>query len=238
MNLALSGKSILKDIDFTVRTGELTAIVGEVGAGKTQLLHSLVLATPTSFKEYSVFEKSLSPGDHQLAGSFFSLAPQDAFTLSESVSKNVHFNFEESDEEQDQAARSLSLAAYDSDLATFRDGIDTELGEYGINLSGGQRQRLGLARAHFYDRPVILLDDSLSAVDTDTENFIIDKLLFGDWIHKTRILVTHRLNILPRCDQIIFMVDGRIKARGTWTELQEDRVFKTFVSTLSQRDDN
>lgn len=236
LELNLGGLDVLKNISFEIETGSLVAIVGEVGAGKTQLLHSLVLAAPAKFRRFQIFGTDISPKDQSILQGVVSLAPQDAFTLSESISKNVHFNFTESSDEVTSAKKSLSLAAYDEDLSHFRDGVQTELGEFGINLSGGQKQRLALARAHYYERPVVLLDDSLSAVDTDTENWIVDKLIFGEWKQRTRLLVTHRLNILPKCDKILYLDHGKLVAAGTWEDLRKNSTFLNFVSTLENED--
>ena len=92
-------------------------------------------------------------------------------------------------------------------------GLDVEIGERGVNLSGGQKQRIAIARAYYADRSIILLDDSLSALDVNTEEKINNVLLSGAWKNKTRILVTHRLSILPSCDRVFVMQDGKILER-------------------------
>jgi ATP-binding cassette subfamily B multidrug efflux pump len=93
------------------------------------------------------------------------------------------------------------------------------IGERGVNLSGGQKQRVALARAHYLGRPIILMDDCLSAVDVDTERKIIDELIAGEWQGQTRILVTHRLSILERVDRVLFFENGRIVEEGRFNEI-------------------
>ena len=109
-------------------------------------------------------------------------------------------------------------------------GLDTEIGERGVNLSGGQRQRIGLARSHFSGRPIVLLDDCLSAVDVDTERRLIDQLILGDWKNTSRLIATHRLSILPLCDEVLFLKDGAVEIRGTYDALlARSAAFREFV---------
>lgn len=123
------------------------------------------------------------------------------------------------------------------DKATLKDGLDTEIGERGVNLSGGQRQRVSLARAHFSKRNILLLDDCLSAVDVDTEKKLLHDLLTGVWHDKTRLLVTHRLSVLPLVDRILVLREGAIVLEGSYLELMESSPeFRELTRTLDQKE--
>jgi ABC-type multidrug transport system fused ATPase/permease subunit len=100
-------------------------------------------------------------------------------------------------------------------------GLGTEIGERGVNLSGGQRQRVNLARCGYFARPILLLDDCLSAVDIETEKSLVEDLFLGLWKQKTRILVTHRLSVLPYADAVAFMENGEIVEMGRFDDLQK-----------------
>jgi ABC-type multidrug transport system fused ATPase/permease subunit len=160
--------------------------------------------------------------------------PQEGFIMSASLRENVAFRYlprAMSDPALDEAVLvSLNAAEFRLGQERVNDGLDTEIGERGVNLSGGQRQRIGLARAHFADRPVILLEDPLSAVDVDTEQRLIEGLLNGAWANRARLLATHRMAVLPRCDHVIFLENGRVAAEGTYIELLRlSSSFRDFV---------
>ena len=133
--------------------------------------------------------------------------------MSSSLRDNVAFTYDFSPEFDQDISASLSLADFDPTHERLESGLNTDIGERGVNLSGGQRQRVGLARAHFHHRNMILLDDTLSAVDVDTEHKLIEKLLTGSWKHCTRILVTHRLSVLEYADRVYVMNHGRLTER-------------------------
>jgi ABC-type multidrug transport system fused ATPase/permease subunit len=131
--------------------------------------------------------------------------------------------------------RSLRSSQFNLSFEGISEGLATEIGERGVNLSGGQRQRINLARAHHNPRDIILMDDCLSAVDVDTERALIEDLFLHQWKGATRILVTHRLSILPHVDKVIFMEGGEIADHGTFQELlKRSRKFASFVSTLEK----
>jgi ABC-type bacteriocin/lantibiotic exporter with double-glycine peptidase domain len=111
-------------------------------------------------------------------------------------------------------------------------GLNTELGERGVNLSGGQRQRINLARAHLNSRNIVLMDDSLSALDVHTESRICEELILGEWKDCTRIVATHRHSILPFCSGIIFLVNGTIAGMGPYSSLlRENEQFLAFIES-------
>ena len=213
LNLHIGDKAILKDIHFEAKAGEFIAIIGEVGSGKTQFLLSLLRDTPAVFDEYKIDTHNVLKMSLPELRDWFSYVPQDGFTMSSSLRDNVAFTYDFSPEFDQDISASLSLADFDPTHERLESGLNTDIGERGVNLSGGQRQRVGLARAHFHHRNMILLDDTLSAVDVDTEHKLIEKLLTGSWKHCTRILVTHRLSVLEYADRVYVMNHGRLTER-------------------------
>lgn len=232
--LESEGKVLLRDLDLRLPKGTLTAVVGEVGSGKSLLLHSLIGGTGARFDRFALHgELTTGPLDPRVRGKM-AFVPQEGFTISASLRENVLFTYldgKHPGESTDSAvAESLAVAQFLPSRERVTDGLDSEIGERGVNLSGGQRQRVGLARAHYVNRDIVLLDDCLSAVDVDTERRLIDELILGAWKDGTRLLATHRLSILPLCDEVIFLRDGAIEARGPYVELlARSAPFREFV---------
>ncbi len=234
LSLKIGDRKILSDISFSVREGEFVAIVGEVGSGKSMLLLSLLGETGAQYNSYRVglFDARLASVDE--IRSQYAFVPQEGFIMSASLRENVGFTYDIDPESDPEIGESLRLAQFDLSTERVEDGLDTEIGERGVNLSGGQKQRVSLARVHFYQAPILLLDDSLSAVDVDTEQKIFDQLLLGAWKERTRILVTHRLSALYRVDRILFMEEGRIVDQGSFAELlARNKKFQEYTTTVA-----
>lgn len=212
----------LKNISFKLRSGESIAVVGAVGSGKTTLLLSLLEEIPKV--EGSMIWAGLEPGSRpELA-----LVPQEALIMNGSLRENILLGSPERGEEEWK--KIIWAAALDKDLEALNGGLSAEIGEQGINLSGGQKQRLNLARAAMRDPDLLLLDDPLSAVDFHTEDQLMDRLLFGLWKDKSKIVVTHRLHHLERFDRVIYMRNGTIEAIGSFQELLEhNALFRIFL---------
>ncbi|MFS4457682.1 ABC transporter ATP-binding protein [Bdellovibrio sp. HCB2-146] len=219
LRLSIGKKQILKDISLEVARGEFVAIVGEVGAGKSLLLLSLLGETGAHFEKFHIEGKNALDMTLDELRSQFAYVPQEGFIMSASLRENVAFLYDIEPELDPHIEESLRLAQFDLSTERVEDGLSTEIGERGVNLSGGQRQRVGLARVHYHNAPILLLDDCLSAVDVDTETRLLDDLLMGAWKDRTRILVTHRLSTLPRADRIIFLQDGKLLDQGRYEEL-------------------
>ncbi len=235
LHLEIEGKRLLESINLRMKTGELVAIVGEVGSGKSLLLRSLTGSTGATFQRFALQGKpSIGPKDPEVRN-LMAFVSQEGFTMSATLRENVRFEYLNpetvySAEETLRTERALKLAQFVPTQERLPDGIETEIGERGVNLSGGQRQRIGLARAEFANRPIIVLDDCLSAVDVDTEKRLIESLISGEWSNRTRIIATHRMTILPQCDRILFLSDGQVKAEGRFDELYEnEESFRKFV---------
>jgi ABC-type multidrug transport system fused ATPase/permease subunit len=235
LNLAIGGKSILKSIHLDVAPGEFITVVGEVGSGKSLLLLSLLGETGASYSEYMIGANDALEIPLDQLRQFYTFVPQEGFIMSGSLRENVAFEYGVDPKKIDDSIyESLKRSQFDIRVERIEQGLDTEIGERGVNLSGGQKQRVSLARVDFYQAPIILLDDCLSAVDVDTENKLIEELIEGSWQKRTRILVTHRLTVLEKSDRIIFLQNGEIHGSGPFHELvNKSEEFRQFVSTVA-----
>ncbi len=206
----------LKDIHFQVPPGKLVGIVGKTGAGKTTLLRQLL-------RQYPLGEGAFLYGDHtildyqrkELQG-LIGYVPQEHILFSRSVRDNILFGKPEATEEE--ILESVRIASFEEDLKHMPKGLDTLVGEKGVSISGGQKQRISLARALIKDPEILILDDSLSAVDAKTEQHIIQNIQ-KNRTDKTTIISTHRLSAIKEADEIIVLEDGEITERGTHAEL-------------------
>ncbi|NXE67919.1 MRP6 protein, partial [Calcarius ornatus] len=197
----------LRSIELSVPQGSLLAVVGQVGAGKSSLLAAVL-------GELEATEGCVTMKDTA------AYVPQQAWVLNASVEDNILFG-----KEMDETwfNRVTEACALHPDLETFPAGQKSEIGEKGINLSGGQKQRVSLARAVYQQAAIYLLDDPLAAVDAHVGQHIFEHVLGPNGLlkDKTRVLVTHTLNILAQVDNIVFLVDGKISEIGSYQELLE-----------------
>lgn len=206
----------LAGVNLSVPHGSLTAVVGPVGAGKSTLLLTLL------------GELKVSSGSCRLGADRLAYVPQEAYLINDTLKENLLLGGEASVDRLNEALRRSCL---DEDLRMWDAGLDTEIGEKGVNLSGGQKQRMSLARADLQEADLVLLDDPLSAVDPSTEGKIVERLLCGAWSGRTRIVVTHRLEHLERFDQVVFLHEGRVEGRGTHAELlRESARYREFLA--------
>lgn len=240
LNLRIQSVELLKNINLEIKSGEFIAIVGEVGSGKSLLLQSLLAETPATFGRYQILGKDMSTISLNQMRSQFAFVPQEGFTMSASLLENVAFDYDLTNptpEIETRVKNALRLSEFQADIDQLPAGLKTEIGERGVNLSGGQKQRISLARAVYSDAPILLLDDTFSALDTDTETLLIQGLFSTEWKERTRILVTHRLTILPKANRIYFMQEGRIVDVGTWDELLiRSADFRLFVQSVKSRE--
>ncbi|MGZ3770997.1 MAG: ATP-binding cassette domain-containing protein [Bdellovibrio sp.] len=235
LNLQIGERKILNNIDLDVLNGEFVAVVGEVGSGKSMLLLSLLKETGASFNYYRVGSKDGLAASLDDIRAQFAYVPQEGFIMSATLRENVAFLYDVEPERDTTVEESLKLAQFDLSSERVENGLNTEIGERGVNLSGGQRQRVGLARVHYHQAPIMLLDDCLSAVDVDTEQKLFERLLLGAWQSRTRILVTHRLSALPRVDRILFMEEGQIIDQGTFEELlARNQKFREYTTSVAK----
>ena len=208
----------LEHISFTIQAGESIGLVGKTGSGKTTLV-DLILRT------YNVADGTLFiDGQDVNSLSIHSVrencayVPQDNFLFSDTIEKNIAFGVEKLEGEAIEAA--ALLADVDSNIKEFSLGYATVLGERGVTVSGGQKQRISIARALMKDAPILILDDSVSAVDTKTETTILRNLR-ETRAGKTTILIAHRISTIENMDRILFIDDGKLAAFGKHQELYE-----------------
>ena len=208
----------LKNISFTIKAGENVGLVGKTGAGKTTLV-DLILRT-YNVSDGQLFIDGRDVNDVTIASvrGVCAYVPQDNFLFSDTIRSNIAFGVD-SFEEKDitHAAR---MADVDSNIREFQLGYDTVLGERGVTVSGGQKQRISIARALMKDAPILILDDSVSAVDTKTETSIL-KNLRETRKGKTTILIAHRISTIKKMDKILFIDNGELVAVGTHRELYD-----------------
>ena len=211
-----TGITALKDVSFTVKPGETLAIVGNTGSGKSTILELIG-------RLYDVEEGMLKIDGTPIRNvnlndlrDSIGYVPQDAFLFSDSIRNNIRFGKENvTEEEVIEAAKN---AAVHKNIIGFTKGYETILGERGITLSGGQKQRVSIARAIIKDPQILLFDDCLSAVDTETEEEILQNL-HKISENKTTIIVSHRISSAKNANKIIVLEDGKIIQQGTHNQL-------------------
>lgn len=209
----------LKNVSFTIKAGENVGLVGKTGSGKTTLVDLLL-------RTYNVEDGTLFVDGHDVNDvkirdlrAFCAYVPQDNFLFSDTIENNIAFGVETYS--TGSIVQAAKLADVDSNIKEFQQGYGTVLGERGVTVSGGQKQRISIARALMKDAPILILDDSVSAVDTKTEAAILENLRTTRQ-GKTTILIAHRISTIEKMDKILFIDDGELVAVGTHEELYAD----------------
>jgi ATP-binding cassette subfamily B protein len=226
----------LTDVSFTINKGETIAILGKTGSGKSTILSLLTRIHDVSgISKIKIDGKDLANYDLYHLRKSMSIVTQDPFLFSDSIKNNIKFGKE--DATDDEIIEAAKMAVVDDNIQLFTNKYDTILGERGITLSGGQKQRVSIARAIIKEAPILILDDCLSAVDTETEEKIINnfKLIFKD---KTTIIVTHRASAAKNANKIIILDEGKIVQQGTHNELVSEEGFykDLFIKQLSEKE--
>lgn len=206
----------LENVSFTIKAGENVGLVGKTGAGKTTLVDLIV-------RTYNVADGTLFIDGHDVntvairdVRKSCAYVPQDNFLFSDTIENNISFGTDEKTHES--IVEAAVMADVDSNISEFKDGYKTVLGERGVTVSGGQKQRISIARALMKDAPILILDDSVSAVDTKTERTILGNLR-KTRAGKTTILIAHRISTIEQMDKILFIDDGKLVAVGTHADL-------------------
>ena len=207
---------VLKDISFTITPGESVGIVGKTGAGKTALVDLLLRTYNVPDGTLFVDGQDVNTVSIHSVRNACAYVPQDNFLFSDTIAHNIGFGVD--DASREDIDRAAALADVRDNIVDFKDGYETVLGERGVTVSGGQKQRISIARALLKNAPILILDDSVSAVDTRTERIILDNLKTSR-AGKTTLLIAHRISTVEQLDKIIFIDDGRVEAVGPHDEL-------------------
>ena len=225
----------LKNVTFTVKKGETLAILGKTGSGKSTILSLISRLYDVSEGKITIDENEISTLNLNDLRNNIGIVPQDAFLFSDTIKNNIKFgNQNATDEEVIEAAKN---AVVHDNIITFNKQYDTILGERGITLSGGQKQRVSIARAIIKNPAILLFDDCLSAVDTETEEAILNNL-FKICKYKTTIIVSHRVSSAKNADKIIILEDGRIIQQGSHNQLinQDGYYSSLYLKQLSEKE--
>ena len=208
---------VLEDINFTINKGETIGVVGKTGSGKTTFIKQLLRLYPIEENTLLLDGKGMERYYDYSVREKIGYAPQEYQLFSKSIKENVLFYRYDLEDRLDEV---LEQADIKKDISRFKDGIDTLVGENGLSLSGGQKQRLGIARALLSNPEILILDDSLSAVDSNTEKAIIENIK-KTREGKTNIIVAHRISAIRHADKIVVLDNGKILNFGTHDELLE-----------------
>ena len=217
----------LSDVSFKINAGENVGIIGKTGSGKTTIVD--ILLRIYNVPDQKVFVDGVDVNDISIASlrQNCSYVPQDNFLFSDTIEHNIAFGADDYDIAE--VERFASLSDVHGNISEFQEGYKTVLGERGVTVSGGQKQRISIARALMKKASILILDDSVSAVDTETERTIINNLR-ETRRGKTTILIAHRVSTVEKMDKIIFVDDGKILAVGSHEELLESsKEYRTTV---------
>lgn len=220
LNLVIQDKVVLKDINLTLKKQEVVALIGPIGSGKSVLLKSIMKETPFTAKRL----------DH-LPHSYL---PQEPFILSATLTENIVLEYSEDEAQTEKAApqafKALQQAQFDIASDRITNGLQTVIGERGLNISGGQKQRLNLARLFYNPLPLFLLDDPFSAVDVGTEKRLIDSLFELRKDGHSFLVITQRYEFLKHCDRVVYIEHGEIKYNGSYQEFISHTKYQKFIA--------
>jgi ATP-binding cassette subfamily B protein len=233
VSFSLDNKEVLHDITFDLQAGKTIGIMGATGSGKTSIINLLqrfydVSSGKIILDEVDITKLKLSELRKNIA-----IVMQDIFLFSESINENVKLGMKQHLEDS-SAKVALSLASANDFIEQMENGYDTIIGERGVGLSGGQKQRISIARALAKQAPVLVLDDSTSALDMETEHQIQEEL--NKLTNTTKIIIAHRISAVRNADEIIVLENGAIAERGTHNELltQQGLYYATFMAQYGE----
>ena len=217
---AAPGHYALRDVSVKVAPGEKLAIVGRTGAGKSTMVKLLARLVEPTAGRVTLDGRDLREFPLGALRKTVGMVPQEPVLFSDTMARNIAFG--RADASLDEIGRAARVAGLESDIAVLPNGLSTVVGERGMSLSGGQKQRVTIARVLVYDPLVVVLDDALSSVDTETERAVLDSLV-ESVRGRTTVVVSHRASTVRDADQIIVLERGAIAERGTHEELMAQR---------------
>jgi len=224
---------VLENINLTINRGEWLGIMGRTGAGKSTLIKLLTRTLDPRAGAVLVYGRDTRDWRLDDLRRLFAVSPQDSYLFSDSIQNNIAYGIDSPDE---MVLRTAAYnAALEKDIAGFADGNDTLIGERGLTLSGGQKQRVAIARSLVMNSEFLILDDSLSAVDAETERKILDALL-SERKNKTTIIISHRVSTLRYADKVLVLDRGKQSEYGSPAELAAGGGFYSRMATLQQLD--
>jgi ATP-binding cassette subfamily B protein len=224
-------KNVLRDISITVREGATLGLFGRTGAGKSTLVKLLPRMLDPPRGTVFVKGRDIHDWDIDALRSLFGVSPQDSFMFSDSIKNNLAYGCDGA--ENSLIETMCDISALDRDIETFSNGIGTMIGERGLTLSGGQKQRLSIARAVIIQSEILILDDSLSAVDAETEKRIV-KNIYTARKNKTTIIISHRVSAFAGADHVAVLEGGALAEYGSPAELMEAGGYYAKTAALQQ----
>ena len=247
-------KKVLEGINLQIRRGEWLGIMGKTGSGKSTLIKTLMRLIDPPSGAVKVFGYEVHEMPLDSLRSLFAVAPQDSYLFSDSIANNITYGLEENtssslpsvfsvppclrvNSSENNLNKVIALASLNKDIEMFQNGKDTLVGERGLTLSGGQKQRSAIARAAIMDAEVLVLDDSLSAVDNETEQKILQALL-NERKGRTTIIVSHRVSTLKYADNILVLEDGKTLEYGSPSQLASAGGFYARMAAFQRLESN
>ncbi|MBO4667150.1 MAG: ABC transporter ATP-binding protein [Bacilli bacterium] len=232
-NYPNSNLNVLNNVNFEIKAGEFVGIMGATGAGKTTIVDLLLRIYNIEEDKIYLDGMDIMKLPLKYVRDNISYVPQDNFLYSQTIKDNIEFSKPLNEENNKDYKAYAIYSDIDKDIINFQDGYETMLGERGVTVSGGQKQRISMARALYKDSSILILDDSLSAVDTETEKKIISNLR-SLRRGKTTIIIAHRISTLQNLDKIIVVEDGTVTGVGTHDELLKTNDHYALESHLQE----
>lgn len=234
-----SGIEAIKNISFKVNKGETLAIIGKTGSGKSSIINLLLRSYDPNAGDILIDDNNIKSINLDNFRENVGLVPQEVFLFSDTIENNIAFGYKNNLPEKSIIEQAAKDAAIYSNITEFPDGFKTKIGERGVTLSGGQKQRISIARAIIKSPKILIFDDCLSAVDTETENTILNNLK-RIMKNKTSIIISHRVSSVKGADKILVLDNGKIIENGTHESLIEQKgsYYETYQNQLLEEEKN
>jgi len=225
---------VLDGITLTINRGEWLGIMGRTGSGKTTLIKTFTRMIDPPQGSVRVFGIDVRDCPLEELRKLFAVSPQDSYLFSDSIANNIAYGYDGKDAQANDAVeKAVVFASLDKDLALFQHGKDTLVGERGLTLSGGQKQRTAIARAVIMDSEFLILDDSLSAVDNETERKILETLR-KERKGRTTIIISHRVSTLKYADRVLVLDNGKTLEYGSPEQLAAQGGFYSRMAAFQK----